>query len=203
MLIPDPISYLADLLLVMITVEVPNPTLTQITPTCMCSGGWACLTRVDAMSSRLFASASHSGGFPCSSGTDMSAPRVQMASTTRGSWFLIASWRAVSPSWVLLGHGHQNKRVELGSNDRVPFWASRRPESTVPQTRFTYTHQYSSREIQPVNSICPSWHLKNEYRHATLLHPTAQHTYGCFHSLWIKCHPDHPLDKTRSSTQSL
>lgn len=32
MLIPDPICYLADLLLVMITVEVSNPSLTQITP---------------------------------------------------------------------------------------------------------------------------------------------------------------------------
>ena len=99
-------------------------------PTCKSSGSWACLTRVDAMSSRLFASASHSGGFPCSSGTDMSAPRVHMASTTRGSWFLIASWRAVSPSWVLLGHGHQNKRVELGSNDRG--CPSGRPGSQSP-----------------------------------------------------------------------
>lgn len=78
------------------------------------------LTRVDAMSSRLFASASHSGGFPFSSEIDMSAPRVHMASTTSGSWFLMASWRAVSPSWVLQGHAHQNQKpsLQLGPKEK-------------------------------------------------------------------------------------
>lgn len=86
-----------------------NPSLTRHTLICEQRLCYLWLTRVEAMSSRLLAKASHSGGFPFSSGTDMSAPRVHMASTTSGSWFLIASWRAVSPSWVLPRHNHHNQ----------------------------------------------------------------------------------------------
>lgn len=43
------------------------------------------LTSVDAMSSRPFSRANHNGGSPLSFTTDMSAPLVQMASTTSGS----------------------------------------------------------------------------------------------------------------------
>lgn len=54
------------------------------------------------MSSRPFSRASHKGGSPLSLTTDMSAPRVQIASTTSGRWLLMASWSAVCPSWVLV-----------------------------------------------------------------------------------------------------
>lgn len=60
-----------------------------------------CLTRVDAISSRPLIKANHRGGSPLSSTTDMSAPRVQIASTTSGSWLLMASCSAVCLSWVL------------------------------------------------------------------------------------------------------
>lgn len=59
-------------------------------------------TSVDAISSRPFSRASHNGGSPLSFTTDISAPLVQMASTTSGSWLLIANCNAVCPSWVLI-----------------------------------------------------------------------------------------------------
>lgn len=43
------------------------------------------LTSVDAISSRPFSKANHNGASPLSFTTDMSAPLVQMASTTSGS----------------------------------------------------------------------------------------------------------------------
>lgn len=67
------------------------------------TGKWGkkVLTNVEAMSSKPFSRASQSGGSPFSSTTDMSAPLVQMASTTKGSWLLMANCKAVCPSWVL------------------------------------------------------------------------------------------------------
>lgn len=78
-----------------------NQEVTVVSTTCMC----VCiisLTNVDAMSSRPFSRASHNGGSPLSLTTDMSAPLVQMASTTSGSWLLMANCSAVCPSWVLV-----------------------------------------------------------------------------------------------------
>lgn len=80
-----------------------NLEVTVISTTCVCVYIYIIsLTNVDAMSSRPFSRASHNGGSPLSFTTDISAPLVQMASTTSGSWLLMANCSAVCPSWVLV-----------------------------------------------------------------------------------------------------
>ncbi len=142
------------------------------------------------MSSKPFSRASQSGGSPFSSTTDVSAPLVQMASTTKGSWLLMASCKAVCPSCVL-------------------------KQSMICSLRI-FVHVFINYHLLCVNSFSNSREGMG-LRHTTGrtqtliadINTTAQHVWGMYAnqrfialsgrcSTWRWCRPGAPAERGRS-----